>query len=194
MTSSGEQAPFWTALAAWGVATTAFTVAYTEATITPLADDPTLAAITRFTAYVMAAFTVVGMLGLTTAMALVMSATLRWIDVETDFRAVLATLWPGVAILAGFSLGAAVLIWLSPAPAPLPGPPEEWGRLRQSIANQFPLRQISLVRPWVRGSAAAAVLVTMQRRLDCDWLEAGIGVGVAVACYLLVSVAARSVL
>jgi hypothetical protein len=120
-----------------------------------------------------------------------MSSTLRWIDIDTDFRVVLATLWPAVAIMAAFSIGAAVLIWVGPVPAVLPGPPEDWERLRATVANQFPLRQISVARPWVRGFAAAVVVVALKRRLDCGWLDAGIGVGAAVAVYLLVSVGPR---
>ena len=194
MSQAAPARRFWTALAAWGVATTAFTVAYTEATITPLAGDPTTAGATRLIAYVMGAFAVVGMLGLTMGSALVMSATLRWIDVETDFPAVLGTLWPAVAIMAAFSMSAAVLIWWNPPAAVVPGAPEDWARLRETITNQFPLRQISLVRPWVRAFAAAVVVVTMKRQLECDWLDAGIGVGVAVAVSLLISVLPRFLL
>ena len=185
---------FWRAVAAWGIATTAFTVALTEATIAPLADDATIASAARIIAYLMGALTVVGMLAVAMGFALVTSSTLRWIEVETDFRAVLATLWPAVTVMAAFSAGGAVLIWLSPMPTTLPGTLEDWERLRDTITNQFPLRQISLARPWARGGAVASVVVTIKRRLGCDWLDAGIGVGAAVAVLLVLSAGSRILL
>ncbi len=171
----------WLAIGVWAVASGVFGVVSAEYLLAALGAEPSVQSIARGVAYFTTAFTLAGIVGTALGFGALTWLTLRWIGVTTRFATIVDALWPVFAILAAYSVIAALLIWLAPTPAAPADALAEWDTYQRNLTTQYPLSLVARMRTAAMIAAAFGLLVFVRRGVRCSWLDATIGVGASVA-------------
>jgi hypothetical protein len=191
-----DEAPFgegrlWLAVGTWAAVAALLAVVFIEALLAPLQGQVVVHAIARTTAYLTAGLSMILFLSAAFAFALVMWASLRWIEVAASFGDVLETLAAGFWTLAVYAALAAGTLWLAP---PAPGSADtfaSWKAYREAFLAAEPMHVIWSGRTLASGAALLAVMVALKRRIGCAWLDAAIAVGAGATSVLLFSLVPR---